>query len=172
VRWLFVGGGAGLAQLRREVERRGLRSVTFQPYQPRERLADSLAVPDVHLVSLLPEFEGLIVPSKFYGVAAAGRPTIFIGDGRGEIAELIARHRCGHSIGAGDGTGLAQAVAAMACDEAATLAMGAAARAAFERVFDRPFAISSWHEVLDLVAAERRAVPALARTPQTPVAGE
>ena len=57
-------------------------SVRFEPYQPRERLAESLSVADVHLVSLRPELEGLIVPSKFYGIAAAGRPAIFIGDRR------------------------------------------------------------------------------------------
>lgn len=33
----------------------------------------SLGVADVHWISLKPELEGLIVPSKFYGVAAAGK---------------------------------------------------------------------------------------------------
>jgi hypothetical protein len=41
------------------------------------------------LVSLDPALEGLIVPSKFYGIAAAGRPTIFIGAENGEIARLL-----------------------------------------------------------------------------------
>ena len=42
----------------------------FKPYQPRERLAESLSAADVHIVSLRPELEGLIVPSKIYGIAA------------------------------------------------------------------------------------------------------
>jgi hypothetical protein len=33
--------------------------------------------------------EGLIVPSKFYGIAAAGRPTIFIGAEDGEIGRML-----------------------------------------------------------------------------------
>src|SRR5262245_8867122 len=81
VRWLFIGSGALFEPLRAEVERRGLTSVQFKPYQPRALLAQSLSVADVHLVSLRPELEGLIVPSKFYGICAAGRPTLFIGDG-------------------------------------------------------------------------------------------
>jgi hypothetical protein len=45
-----------------------------------------LNVPDVHWLSLIPQLEGLIVPSKFYGIAAAGKPIIIIGDKNGEIA--------------------------------------------------------------------------------------
>ena len=45
----------------------------------------SLNVPDVHLISLLPAMESLIVPSKCYGILAAGRPVLFIGDPEGEI---------------------------------------------------------------------------------------
>ena len=50
---------------------------------------------DVRLVSLLPELEGLIVPSKVYGILAAGRPAIFIGDTHGEVATLLHAHGCG-----------------------------------------------------------------------------
>ena len=42
--------------------------------------AEILSAADVHLVSLKPTLEGPIVPSKIYGIAAVGRPTIFIGD--------------------------------------------------------------------------------------------
>jgi hypothetical protein len=59
-------------------------------------LSQSLGAADVHLVSLLPEMEGLIVPSKFYGVAAAGRSAIFVGDPDGEIAKIIHSEDCGY----------------------------------------------------------------------------
>ena len=79
VMFVFVGGGAQRARLEREALKRGLSNFRLRPYQPKERLGETLAVADVHLVSLNPNLEGLIVPSKFYGIAAAGRPTIFIG---------------------------------------------------------------------------------------------
>jgi colanic acid biosynthesis glycosyl transferase WcaI len=44
--------------------------------------------PDAHWISLKPQLEGLIVPSKFYGIAAAGRPIIAITAKDGEIAHL------------------------------------------------------------------------------------
>ena len=43
----------------------------------------------MHLISLLPQLEGLILPSKFYGILAAGRPVVFIGDPDGELARLL-----------------------------------------------------------------------------------
>jgi hypothetical protein len=61
-----------------------------------------LGVGDVHLVSLDPALGGLIVPSKFYGIAAAGRPTIFIGDEHGEIARLLEATGCGFTVPSGD----------------------------------------------------------------------
>jgi colanic acid biosynthesis glycosyl transferase WcaI len=127
VLWLFIGGGALFDPLKEEVARRGLISVRFRPYQPSELLAQSLSAADLHLVSLRPELEGLIVPSKFYGSAAAGRPAIFIGDTDGEIARLIRRHACGRTV---------------------AVRMGVRARQAFEIDFDKPIAIGRWGEVL------------------------
>ena len=148
VLWLFVGGGALFDPLKEEVARRGLISVRFRPYQPSELLAQSLSAADLHLVSLRPELEGLIVPSKFYGIAAAGRPAIFIGDTDGEIARLIRRHACGRTVAVGDGAGLAQTIIDLAADPAACQRMGVRARQAFEVDFDKPIAIARWGEVL------------------------
>jgi hypothetical protein len=85
--------GRNRAKLEREALKRGLSNFRLRPYQPNKRLAETLSVADVHLVSLHPNIEGLIVPSKFYGIAAAGRPTIFIGSPLGEIARTIAHYR-------------------------------------------------------------------------------
>jgi len=79
VHFLFVGNGAQLPWVQARVAALGLTDVSFRPYQPLDRLALSLSVPDLHLVSLKPELEGLIVPSKFYSVLAAGRPVLFVG---------------------------------------------------------------------------------------------
>ena len=85
--FLFIGGGKKFAELADAVRERGLDQVfRFLPYQERGLLRLSLGVADVHLMSLKPELEGLIVPSKLYGIAAAGRPIIAIAAPDGEIA--------------------------------------------------------------------------------------
>jgi hypothetical protein len=72
--FLFIGGGYQLKQLADQVRNRGLSNFRFFDYQDRALLKFSLGVPDVHWLSLRATVEGLIVPSKFYGIAA-GRPT-------------------------------------------------------------------------------------------------
>jgi glycosyltransferase involved in cell wall biosynthesis len=146
--WLFIGGGALYDRFREEVAGRGLTSVIFKPYQPRERLSESLSAADVHLVSLKPELEGLIVPSKFYGVAAVGRPTVFIGEPHGEIATVVARHDCGLSIAEGNSRALADAILALANNPARLEAMGTEARRAFETHYDKQVAFDAWRKVL------------------------
>jgi glycosyltransferase involved in cell wall biosynthesis len=148
IRWLFVGGGALYDRFREEVSARGLTCVIFKPYQPRERLSESLSAADVHLVSLKPELEGLIVPSKFYGVAAVGRSTLFIGDPKGEIATVIARHDCGLSVAEGNSRALADAIEALATDPPRREAMGTNARRAFETHYDKQVAFDAWRKVL------------------------
>lgn len=147
--WLFIGGGALYEAFRTEITKRGLTSVRFEPYQPRERLAQSLSAGDVHLVSLRPELEGLIVPSKFYGIAAAGRPAIFIGHADGEIARLMAQNECGVTVGEGDGAGLAHAILALANASEHAQAMGKNARAAFEKHWEKKAVLQRWRALLD-----------------------
>src|SRR5262245_12572489 len=154
VRWLFIGSGALFEPLKAEVARRGLTSAHFEPYQPRALLAQSLSAADVHLVSLRPELEGLIVPSKFYGICAAGRPTVFIGDADGEIARLIQRHDCGRSVLARDGTALAQTVLDLAADPATCRSLGQRARQAFDDELDKSVAIARWDELLLQVSGD------------------
>ena len=147
--WLFIGGGAQLESLKREIERRGLTSVRFQPYQPRESLANSLSAADIHLVSLRPELEGLVVPSKFYGIAAAGRPAVFIGDPQGEIATTLSLNACGVTVPMGDCFGLAKTVTELAVNPEMCRAMGERARAALMDNYDLSIGVRKWAALLD-----------------------
>lgn len=144
VRFLVTGGGFHFARLRSC----GLANVTVRDYVPDAQLSESLAACDAHLVSLRPEFEGLVVPSKFYAVAAAGRPVLFIGDPDGEIARLVAGHAIGAVVLPGDGPHLAEAIGRLARAPLEARAMGARAREAFERDWDEPVALARWRALL------------------------
>jgi len=146
--FLFIGGGAQRPWLEAQARERGLSNVRFMPYQPRERLAESLSVPDVHLISLLPEVEGFVVPSKFYGIAAAGRPSIFVGSTEGEIAGLINEFKCGTVVRTGDVEGLSAAIARFRDDSALRQEYGRNARTIFEQKFDKHIALAAWSAVL------------------------
>jgi glycosyltransferase involved in cell wall biosynthesis len=148
IMFLFVGGGAQRDLLEREISQRQLRNVVLQPYQSREALGATLAVGDIHLVSLKPELEGLVVPSKFYGIAAAGRPVLFIGAPDGEIARLVRDTRCGLTVQPGDAEGLVSQILKVARDPEIGRAMGARGRASFEQYWDKPRALQQWEQVL------------------------
>lgn len=124
-------------------------NIVFQPYQPLEKLALSLAAADVHLVILRPEMEGCIVPSKFYGAAASGRPVIFLGSLDGELARILARADAGISIATGDGPGLAATIGQLREDPDACQRLGSNARRLCTTTYTRENALRQWLSMLE-----------------------
>ena len=110
IKFLFIGGGHLRSALEAESKRLGLNNIITKPYQPFSELSKSLSVADVHWLSLRPELEGLIMPSKFYGIAAVARPMIFVGNKEGDIGGLCSEYNIGLSVEPGDSEGFAQAV--------------------------------------------------------------
>ncbi len=147
VKFLFVGGGHLRARLEAEAERRGLKNLILKPYQPREELSLSLGVPDLHWASLLPELEGMILPSKIYGIAASGRPVIMIGSPRGDVGRLLDRHGFGVTIEPGDVPRLSDAIIQLSKDPEALRAMSHAARGFTENYASRRLALDQWTEL-------------------------
>ncbi|MEN9662523.1 MAG: hypothetical protein RL324_1472 [Verrucomicrobiota bacterium] len=134
--FLFIGGGAQRAELAQAVAAQKLPNVRFLPAQPRDKLAASLAAADLHLVTLRPGCEALVFPSKFYGIAAAARPVVFIGPADCELARLIRDRGMGIARPREDIAGLAAELRRLRDDPAALAAAGAAA-AAFSRTAGR-----------------------------------
>ncbi len=150
VTFLIIGAGAQLEEVQRAT--RNLPNVQFRPYQPRQRLNESLSSADVHLISLKPQLEGLVVPSKFYGVLAAGRPAIFIGDAEGEVGRLIRANDCGLVVPPGDAPGLASAIRALLTDRPRCEEMGRRGKELHDRRFAPAIALEGWERILTGVA--------------------
>jgi len=112
----------------------------------------SLCVADVHWISLRPELEGLVVPSKFYSITAAGRPVIAITAKNGEIARLVEEYGCGLAIEPGNADALAEVLMFLSNDNERVAAMGRRARAMLEAHFTRRQAVERWRQVLENIA--------------------
>jgi glycosyltransferase involved in cell wall biosynthesis len=153
--FLFIGGGAGKKKLQQACKEHGISNCLFMPYQEQQDLAESLSIADVHLVSLLPALEGLIVPSKLYGIAAAGRPVVFVGAADGEIARLVEQCKCGYSISCGNGERLAGVLKELADIPDAAHALGQNGRDCLDKQLDKSHAMQRWTELLDSVATGR-----------------
>ncbi len=143
----IVGEGASKADLRRDAARRRLENVVFLPYQPKKALPESLAAADVHLLSLKRGLAGYIVPSKTYGIMAAGKPFIAAVEEGSEPALIVEEHGCGIRIEPGDPHALAGAIL-RARDEPLE-EMGRRGRQAFEKLYDRPIATAAYRELLE-----------------------
>lgn len=153
IRFVIVGRGPRLQETMTRAHGQGLGNVAFKPHLEKGSLSMSLAVPDVHISTLRPAFEGLVQPSKLYGVMAAGRPTIFIGDPQGETARILEETCSGITILPGNGEALAAAIRQLRDDPVRRKEMGANARAAFEARFDRRLALAKWEALLKAVSA-------------------
>lgn len=153
IAFLITGGGHGYMQLQQRAVQADLDNIRFMPYQPLDQLSDSMAAADLHLVSLRPELEGLIVPSKFYGIAAAERPMAFIGDLDGELARLISVAGCGFSVQPGQGDLLANAIRHMAADPEAGREQGRCGRRMLDESYSRAVALRQWEHLLDRLGA-------------------
>jgi glycosyltransferase involved in cell wall biosynthesis len=147
--FVCIGGGKQFDELAKRVRARSLdRSFRFFPYQDRAVLKYSLSVLDVHWISLPPRVEGLIFPSKLYGIIAAGRPVIAVAATEGEIAGLIRQYDCGFAIPPGDSDSLCKAILLLAEDAKTRNRMGTRARAMLDANFTRQHGFARWQRLL------------------------
>jgi putative colanic acid biosynthesis glycosyltransferase WcaI len=149
--FVFVGDGSRRAALEARARDKSLANVRFLPYQAKDRLHESFAAADVFLVSLKAGIEGYIVPSKVYGILAAGRPYVAAVDPSCEAAVIAAEWDCGIPAAPGNADAVARAVRQLACDRPRAVRLGENARRAALH-FDRRLAVDAYHTLLAGVA--------------------
>lgn len=146
---VFIGEGVGKKKLKRKINVMGFNNVSFFSYQPKEELAHSLSAADLHLIPLKKGLKGAIVPSKLYGVMAAGRPYIAITDEESEPAIFAKEKACGLLA---DPDSVESIVAALkwACNNKDELIeIGKRGRALAEKQFDKKIVIQKWLSLLE-----------------------
>lgn len=117
--------------------------VWFLPYQPRERLAESLSAADLHVVSMHENITGCLCPSKLYGILAAGRPILAIAPESTDLARTIRQHPVGEVCRPGDAAAIAQKVAAFARQTQAEIDnQQLAARQLAQQRYDKPVCLA------------------------------
>jgi colanic acid biosynthesis glycosyl transferase WcaI len=148
VEFVFVGEGARKAELIAKAALWSLGNVRFLPYQPKEQLAESLGAADLHLIPLQRGLAGLIVPSKLYGILAAGRPYIAAVDEDSEVATVTAMGQCGLRIDPDTPDLLVKAIRWCLDHPQELREMGDRGRRLAEEQFDRQICIRRFGKVL------------------------
>jgi len=164
--FVFCGGGTHRQKLEalckpQCTHGQGIANVLFRPYASRADLGRSLAEGHLGLVTQLPQTCGSLVPSKTYGILAAGRPLLYIGPREATPARLIERFRCGWHVNPGDTGALGDLMEKLAAHRHLVFEAGARARQAFEQNYDRPMGAARIVKILGLIPNLQEA-PALA----------
>lgn len=152
----IIGLGARRDELMATAERLEAGAVRFWGWQPYEQRSLPISAADVHVVGLAPGLAGYVVPSRLYGVLAAGRPVIAHTDPDSETAELVQTVGCGIVTAAGDAVALATVLRACHDGEYDLAEMGRKARRFAEASSDRSIAVSRYRSVLDSVLHDAR----------------
>lgn len=90
---VFVGEGAQREKL--ETAARGYATVRFLPFRPPEQVPQVMAAGDLQVVTVRRGLEGVVVPSKLYGILAAGQPVLAVAPEESDVARIVRRTGCG-----------------------------------------------------------------------------
>jgi glycosyltransferase involved in cell wall biosynthesis len=125
---IFVGDGAQRGKI--EAAAAGCANVRFLPFFPASKIASVLASADAHVVTIKRGLEGVIVPSKMYGILTAGKPILAVTPRETDVASIGERRGFAICADPDDASEVAAAVREISRSAEKLRAMGAAARAA------------------------------------------
>jgi glycosyltransferase involved in cell wall biosynthesis len=149
LRIVSAGFGARHAELTALARRLEVTSaVRFLPYQPREVLAQSLSSADLHFVGLAKGLSGFVVPSRIYGILAAGRPVLVAADEDSETVRIVRDAGCGLVLPPGRPDLVAGAIRDAVEGGRALAGMGEAGRAYVVREADREIAFARYRRLV------------------------
>lgn len=151
---VFVGEGVKKTALEEQARSLGLQNVRFLPYAPKDRLTESFASADVFIVSLKKGLSGIIVPSKLYGILAAGRPYVGVVEEDCEVTAITHQYDCGLLATLGDPASLAEKILLLYHDRTMAARLGQNARHAAWQ-FDRKPQVEKYFALFQQLVAGR-----------------
>ena len=156
----MIGFGARHGEVTRLAQRLEVTgTVRFLGYQPRELLPLSLASGDLHYVGLARGLAGYVVPSRVYGILAAGRPVLVSADAESETVRLVEEAGCGLVVPPGRPELVAGVIRDVVEGRRVARRDGRAGRAWVEREADREVAFDRYRRlVAELAVVEQLAV--------------
>jgi glycosyltransferase involved in cell wall biosynthesis len=123
-------------------------NIGFAGFAPEAVLESRLAAADIHLVSLRPNWTGVVVPSKFFGSLAAGRPVIYAGPADSSIAQWIGEHGVGWVLNDDSLPAIAAELRDLACGKEKLRALQEHCQEVYRNHFSRNRIMDRWDREL------------------------
>lgn len=119
-------------------------NINFIPFAPANLLEQRLAIADIHIISLRKAWTGTVVPSKFFGALAAGRPVLFCGSRDSSLAEWIERFDLGWVMEPGNAAAVAERLRFLLRDDSCLQSMRERCFQVYRQHFSRSRTINEW----------------------------
>jgi colanic acid biosynthesis glycosyl transferase WcaI len=150
---VFVGDGAQRGQI--EAASAGSDNIRFLDFFPASKVPSVLAAADAHVITIKRGLEGVVVPSKMYGILAVGKPIIAVAPEETDVVSLGVRQGFAVSADPDKPGELVDIIHKLTSDVRKLKTMGDAARAAAPE-YDRVRELQKFAEIIDRLAAEQR----------------
>jgi len=134
VKYVFIGDGIRKKELVSEIGSSAANTL-FLPFLSNEEYSYSVTACHCGLVTLRNEALGMGVPSKIFGIMAAGIPVLAIAPKDSEIAQIVLESECGLVVEPGDVDSLLSSIKLLKADPELRVKMGKNARFAFEKKY-------------------------------------
>lgn len=155
VQFVFIGAGTKHETCRQAVEELKLSNCTFLPYQDKTNLPYSLTACDLALVSIAPGLEGVVAPSKLYGIMAAGKAIAAICEPHSYLRQIIGNAKCGAFFDNQNSQGLADFIMDLSTNPELSVEMGKAGRKYMVENFTPKIIARQYCDVLDINAIQQ-----------------
>lgn len=149
VKLLIIGEGARKRELEARVNQLDTDAIVFAPFQPYDRLPDTLTCGDAFLVGVDQAVEGLCVSSKLYAGLAAGIPILAVTGSDDEVARVVAEHDCGAHVLPGNVEGAIAELQRWSSSPSLVDELGQNSRQAFEERYTLRHAVDAYAEVFE-----------------------
>ncbi len=143
----FAGRGAKLRPLKDSLTTADT-NIRIAGFADESQLHARLQAGDIHLVSLQDNWTGTVVPSKFFGALAIGRPILFVGSHQCALADWIKNYGLGWHLTEENLESIALDLNAFARDPSRRLAINQHCQQVYQSHFSRMKQLQRWSEVI------------------------
>ena len=155
IKFVFIGAGAKYEPLQEAVSKSQLNNCIFLPYQEKNHLPYSLTACDLALVSIAEGLEGVVAPSKLYGIMAAGKAIAAVCEPHSYLRSVVGDAQCGQCFSNGSSVDLADFILSLAINPKLSVNMGNAGRRYMIDNFTPQIIARQYCQVLDLASLEQ-----------------
>lgn len=143
----FAVDGSRVGELRRAL-RPDDENVRIVSLRDESSLREALESADLHMVSLRPDWSGVVVPSKFFAALAVGRPVLYYGARTSDIAHWIEEYQVGFVLTDQNIDRVRKALMDLAGNPRALHAMQRRSHEVYHRVFSKSRRLAEWMRLL------------------------